>query len=267
MNKKYIVPVFMSIFTVLAFCIMFDQRAEAETGPVVIGILEQVENHSKAFNKDYLQTGSFGSVTYVKSGLFMTRQLDRKLTGMLTYVNRYDVDSRETANHVGGISLFPQFTKQWRGTLSLVHVSNPQRATSESIIARSSSNWLILGADYSSEPEGRSKKSWDAGISFNSTADLTNDRMVVIKIGQRMKTGKKTDAGIVSETIYGFKGGSESTAKQELLAGRYSAVANYRRSPMSKLSFEVIYQDNRYTGNPGDDVICRLSMIQLFNSK
>lgn len=240
---------------------------DVEMGPVVLGYVERLEYHSNAPGENYYLTGDYGPVTYLNNVVFATRKLDNHVSGMLTYINKYDLDANETATHIGNVSIFHDRTRHWRLTYSFSLVTNPERAVTGRVLEKNDTGWAGFGAEHTSNPGNRKKATWKSGIIASTATDVAASKTITGKFGYRAAINPKTTLNATYQAVFGFADHNDPMSRQELYANQIFLALDRNISANSRLQLEYQYIDNEYNGNLGDDSVARLSWMRFLKTK
>ncbi len=245
--RKYLV-----VTTILVTAVIFAARiAAAEPGPVKITAMERVETHSKIYDGG----NDFSGETYNYFMLTAYRELQKNTVGSVFYLNRYSFDESDFITHIGGVSVIHAYNPRVLSTISYSHTSNPERSTII-INPRKTRDRMSVAVIYNVNPKRNANARWSLTSAYNTVTDWGEQRTLTEKLEVKFpKVTKRLEAKMAYTFSYGLSDSDQYT-------NQYSSDLSFRFSKTSRLVLGVLFIDNVYENNQGDDTVFRLSLVR-----
>jgi len=225
--------------------------AADQPGPVKISGMFRFESHSSVYNA---LSGDFSGETFGYTMLAASREIGKNVVGSLFYLNRYSFDDSDFVSHIGGVTLMKIFSPNITGTFGYTYTSDPSRGTLFTFLDKNDRDRFMSSLIYTFNPSEKTGPRYSAITSFSSTTDLGEQQSLSEKLGVKFPVvSKRLEADLSYNFTYSLK-------ENDQLTNQFSGVLTYKHSDSTKLSIGVLFIDNVYEFNQGDDTVVQFSI-------
>ncbi len=212
-----------------------------------------IESHSKVRGID----GEFGGETYVNTMLSLSRKLQKDVYGNIYYLHSYSVDDGDTAKHAAGANVTRILNKHLLWSVSYSFTDSPERGVvvtfPESDNDRFSTNLV-----YTFNPEEKEGVRYISTTRLSTVSNFSDQQAVSEKIAMRAPLSRRFDG----ELSYRF---SYSLDNSEQLTNQFGGKLKYKWTKRNRLALDVLFIDNVYENNAGDDTMVLFSMLSMID--
>jgi hypothetical protein len=236
----------------LAVCAaMFGSAALCATGPVKISTMTRVESHSKMDDG----SGNYGSEVLGYQMVSLFRELDKGTIGGAFYMNRFSIDEGETMSHIMGVNLTQVFCPKLIGTVGYTHTINEERGP---LAPKNKKDRFSGTAVVNFNPKSQKGPLYSLTSSYSTMASWSEQQSLNEQFEVKFpKLSARLD-GALSYTY------SYSVADSDQITNQFAGRLGYKLGETTKLTLGALLIDNVYDGNPGDDVVGRLTLTKSF---
>lgn len=223
--------------------------AADKSGGINLALMSRLETHTNIYDG----VSDFSGETFVYHMISGYGKLTDRLLGSMYYINKYSLDDSEFASHIGGLSLIHPFNRKTIGVLGYSHTSNPSRGVT---IVRPSTdrdrfNTAII---YNFTMYDEILTQYTSTTSFSTVTDFGAQQALSQKFEAKFPDVMDRTSGALGYTyVYSFK-------ETEQLTNQLSGKLSYSLNEKTKLTFGMLFIDNTYTNNQGDDTVMRVSL-------
>lgn len=236
---------------VVAAIMMAHTVAMAKPGPVKVSYMQRFETHSKVAD----QNGTdYSGESFSYSSISLFRELQKGTFGSLFYLNKYSIDDEEVVSNIGGATIIHMFSKRLTGTFGYTYSSNPERATVVNAGAVSDKDRFSISGIYKFNPDKKHGPVFSLTSSYSTVTDWNEQSSLSEKIEAKFPNiGQKVEGSMSYTYSYSLK-------QDEQLTNQFLANLSYKVSKKTKITAGVLFIDNVYTFNQGDDTVLRLTL-------
>lgn len=245
MKKVYVLSAALLLLAV------FSAAALAE-GPVKVSSITTAETHTKIGKKVSGTSYSYSGETFIYEMISVTRELQKGYIGGVFVMTRYGVDDRELNSFISGINLTRIMSPTWIGTIGYTHSTDPEQYILGAVPSVDSDRFSA-NLIYNFNPKEKKGAKYSLTTGFSSVTDFGEQQVVSEKVQMNSPLwgGKKWNG----ELAYTY---SYSAQQSDQLTNMFSGKLTYGWNKEQKTALNVMYIDNTYENNQGDDTVVRL---------
>ncbi|MFH1538154.1 MAG: hypothetical protein ABIH66_04290 [bacterium] len=240
------------LFVTLLVLVCFSATAMAKHGPTKFSTMTRVETHTKIGKKITGNTYNYSGETFGYQMISASRVLQEGYIGSIFYLLRFNFDDDEVASHIGGINLTRVFNPNWIFNLGYSHSTSPEQYI-VGPVEKVDSDRFAFTLIYNVNPKEKKGPKYSLTTGFSTVTDFGESQVISEKVAMKFPIWREKWSGEVAYT-YNY-----STQQDEQLTNQFNGRVFYQINKKSKLTLGVLYIDNVYTNNQGDDTVTRLS--------
>jgi len=226
--KRKSIPVLLAVAMILMAAI----PAAAQSRASHLHSITNLEFHSQSGENDYLV-----------QGFAFTKLLKENYTGIVTYLNKYDLDDNQTGTHIANVSLNNNRSKRLNLLYSYAYYSNPENLGAGT--ARYDTDRFLFLLRY--KFIDRKNHTLSTYTSFTTATDFSARRSVNEKLKYSVNATERLNVALSGQYSYNFN-------ESDNIFNLYALEFKYALCKKAHLNFGYTLVDYQAAGIDDDDI-------------
>lgn len=243
--------IWMSALLIMAATLWMSSPAAAGEGRDVtrFHVYTAIETHSKVRGV----TGEFGGETFFNNMLSLSRKLQEGVYGNIYYMHSYSADEGDTTRHSAGANVTRILSRHLLWTISYSFTDSPERGaivTTPDI----DNDRFSTQFSYTFNPEDKNGTRYISTTRFSTVSSFGEQQTMSEKLALKTPLSKRLDGELSYRYTYSFD-------ESDQITNQFGGKLRYKWTNSKRLGLDVLFIDNVYDNNPGDDTMVIFSML------